>query len=79
MAPHVEKMIFEIALPAMQLTSRDDRIWKDDPEEYIRRIEDFSVSSYNIKNAANDLLSQACQQSDANNNLYLIHFLHYAQ
>jgi hypothetical protein len=38
------------------LTTRDDRIWKEDPEEYIRRLEDFSVASYNIKNAANDLL-----------------------
>lgn len=61
MAPHVEKIIFEISLPAMQLTTRDDRIWKEDPEEYIRRSEDFSVASYNIKNAASDLLTQACQ------------------
>jgi hypothetical protein len=52
MANHFEKILFDIAIPAMQLTTRDDRLWKEDPEEYIRRLEDFSVASYNIKNAA---------------------------
>lgn len=40
----------------MQLTPRDDKLWKEDPEEYIKRLEDFSLSSYNMKNPANDLL-----------------------
>jgi len=79
MAPHIDKLIFDIALPSMQLTTRDDRLWKEDPEEYIRRTEDFSISSYNIKNAADDLLLEACKLKDQNGTLYLIHFLNYSQ
>ena len=45
----------------MQLTPRDDELWKTDPEEYIKRLDDFSVSTYNLKNAANDLLDMLCQ------------------
>lgn len=63
----------------MQLTPRDDRIWKEDPEEYIRKQEDFTVSHYNIKNTANDMLLEICKKKDGNNTLYLLHFLTYAQ
>lgn len=78
MIPHLETLLFDIALPAMQLTTRDDRIWKEDPDEYIRRLEDFSIASYNIKNAANDLLEQVCSCKDANGTSFLVHFLTYA-
>ena len=66
MNPHIESIIFDVALPAMQLTTRDDRLWKEEPEEYIRRTEDFTVASYNIKNAANDLLLESCKIKNSN-------------
>lgn len=79
MAPHMEKLIFEIAIPGMQLTTRDDRLWREDPEEYIRRTEDFSMNSYNIKDAANNLLLEACKHKDAQGLSYIYKFLQYTQ
>jgi importin-7 len=35
--PYLDKLMLDIALPKMQLTPEDDRIWKEDPQEYIRR------------------------------------------
>ena len=48
----------------MQLTPIDDKLWKTDPEEYIRKLDDFTIASYNIKNAANDLFQQVCSTKD---------------
>ncbi len=48
----------------MQLTPMDDKLWKTDPEEYIRKLEDFTMASYNIKNSANDLFLEVCNQKD---------------
>ena len=60
LAPHLDKLLFDIAIPKMQLTPMDDKLWKSDPEEYIRKLEDFTIASYNIKNAANDLFQILC-------------------
>ncbi|CAD8152713.1 unnamed protein product [Paramecium pentaurelia] len=76
---HYDKLIYHVAIPKMQLTPRDDELWKNDPEEYIKRLDDFSLSTYNMKNPANDLLQEICQQTDANGNLMLIQFLTYCQ
>ncbi|CAD8063756.1 unnamed protein product [Paramecium sonneborni] len=77
--PHYDKLIYHIAIPKMQLTHRDDQLWKNDPEEYIKRLDDFSLSTYNIKNPANDILQEVCLQKDINGNLMLISFLNYCQ
>ncbi|CAK65923.1 unnamed protein product (macronuclear) [Paramecium tetraurelia] len=77
--PHYDKLIYHVAIPKMQLTPRDDQLWKSDPEEYIKRLDDFSLSTYNIKNPANDILQEVCLQKDINGNLMLISFLNYCQ
>lgn len=62
--PHLDKLLFDITIPKMTVTTRDDRIWKEDPEEYVRMQEDSSMSSFSIKNAAKDLFECICQEND---------------
>ncbi|KAM3136652.1 hypothetical protein pb186bvf_011288 [Paramecium bursaria] len=73
--PYFQQILFDIALPRMQLTARDANLWQNEPEEYIRRLEDFSVSTYNIKNSANDLLAELCKQQNETGQSYLLVFL----
>ena len=61
--PFFDKILFEIALPKMQLTTTDDRIWKEDPEEYIRRQDDENAN-YHVKYAAKDLFEAVCKKCD---------------
>lgn len=77
--PHLEKLLFDITIPKMTVTTRDDRIWKQDPEEYVRMQDDNNLSSFNIKNAAKDLFENICQEHDPNGVSYLHHFFHYCQ
>ena len=74
--PYLDKVLFDIALPKMQLTILDDRIWKEDPEEYVRRQDDEN-SNYNLKYAAKDLFEAVCKKNDSQGQSYLVHFLNY--
>lgn len=74
---HLDRLLFDVAVPRMQLTPFDDRLWKTDPEEYIRKLDDFTVAAYNIKNAASDLFQQVCATKDSQGNEYLLSFLNY--
>jgi hypothetical protein len=76
--PYLDKLMFDIALPKMQLTPEDDRIWKEDPQEYIRRQDDENAN-YNLKFAARDLLDVVCRRFDSQGNSLLALFLSYCQ
>ena len=76
--PFLDKVLFDIAIPKMQLTSIDDRIWKEDPAEYIRR-QDEENANYYLKYAAKDLFEAVCKKVDSQGVSYLMHFLQYCQ
>ena len=40
--PHVEKILFDVCLPLVSFTKKDNELFKEDPEEYMRKEEDKS-------------------------------------
>lgn len=76
--PHLEKILFEVLVPMLYLTPKDEHLWNNDPDEYVRKEEDFTQISNNNKNAAMDLIEAICQKTDPNNQSYLHLFFSYA-
>jgi len=76
--PHLEKIMFDVLIPMLFLTPKDESVWNSDPDEYVRKEEDFTQISNNNKNAAMDLIEAICKQSDPNNQSYLKIFFTYA-
>jgi hypothetical protein len=60
LAPHVEIILYEHIIPVLYLSERDVQLWTDDPQEYIRKLYDFSESYYTPKNSGLDLLIYLC-------------------
>ena len=76
--PHLEKIMFDVLIPMLFLTPKDESVWNTDPDEYVRKEDDFTQISNNNKNAAMDLIEEICKHSDANNVSYLKTFFTYA-
>ena len=62
--PHLEKILFDVALPLCFLTEKDNQCWQEDPEEYIRKEDDFTAITTNNKNTAMELIEAICKRSD---------------
>lgn len=73
---NLNQLIFEIILPQLCLTTRDEKLWMEDPQEFIRREEDFTLYAENIKMIAMDLLIQICGNK-SNGNEILLKFLNF--
>ena len=76
--PHLEKIMFEVLIPMLYLTPKDESLWNTDPDEYVRKEEDFSQISNNNKNAAMDLIEAICKKNDPSEQSYLAKFFSYA-
>lgn len=37
MRPHLDKLLAGIVIPILRFTEKDLQLWKDDPQEYIRK------------------------------------------
>ena len=62
--PHLEKIMFDVLIPMLFLTPKDESVWNTDPDEYVRKEDDFTQISNNNKNAAMDLIEEICKHSD---------------
>lgn len=58
--PFVEKLLFEMIIPIMQVTHADVCLFQEDPIEYIRKQNDFTDTLFQPKNSVVDLLSRLC-------------------
>ena len=76
--PHLEKIMFEVLMPMLYLTPKDESLWNNDPDEYVRKEDDFTQISNNNKNASMDLIEAICKKQDINNQPYLHLFFRYA-
>lgn len=70
----MDKLIFGVLLKNIYLTPQDEKIWKEDPQEYIRKEEDYTQLGNNNQNISLDLLEKICKLNDKN---YLIKFLQF--
>jgi hypothetical protein len=62
MSIHLLPLVTEICLPLLRLSDHDLELWDSDPNEFMRKEEDFSVMQNNIKNTAMDLIDQICKK-----------------
>lgn len=60
------------------LTPRDEHLWNNDPDEFVRKEEDYTQISINNKNVALDLIEEITKKDDPNGQSYLILFFTYA-
>lgn len=75
---HLEKILFDVLIPMLYLTPKDESLWNTDPDEYIRKEDDFTQISNNNKNAAMDLIEAICKKSDSTDQSYLKTFFAYS-
>ena len=70
----MDKLIFGVLLKNIYLTPQDEKIWKEDPHEYVRKEEDFTQLGNNNKNISLDLLEKICKLKEKK---YLYKFLQF--
>ena len=75
--PVLEKVLLDVVVPLVQLSPVDERLWQEDPIEYVHRQEDF-VSLSSPRFAAADLIEVICKKSDPNGDSYLTKLINYA-
>jgi importin-7 len=75
---YFDRILFDLLVPLLSLTPRDEELWNTDPEEYVRKEEDFSHIGSNNKNVAMDLIESICCKTDINGESYLIKFVNYS-
>ncbi len=59
------------------LTQNDEKIWREDPEEFIRKEEDFIHIGDNNRNGAMDFIEEICKKQDSNGILQLSKFMNF--
>ena len=52
MKPHVKDLLTRCVLPLMCFNDEDDELWKDDPQEYIRKVPCKSLPHVRASNTA---------------------------
>ena len=57
---HIEELLFDILIPAMFLTPKDEEDWRENPIEFIRAEEDINERNNNLKTIATYILSKLC-------------------
>jgi len=61
----IDKLFFDICIPLLFITRKEDDIWRNDPSEFIRKEDDFSHFSNDYKNVALDFIERICKEKDS--------------
>lgn len=59
--PFIERLLYEIVIPVMQVTIKDVNLFNDEPIEYVRKQNDFTETLFTAKNTMVDMLTGLCQ------------------
>jgi hypothetical protein len=75
--PFLETIMLEHLVPMTFITQKDEDDWQNDPLEYLRREEDFTDRTNNIKNVALDFIEAICKIA-ADGDSYLMRLMRFA-
>lgn len=56
--PHLDSVLFEIIFPLMCFNDTDDKLWHEDPHEYVRKGYDIIEDMYSPRTAAINFISE---------------------
>ncbi|CAD6250991.1 unnamed protein product [Miscanthus lutarioriparius] len=75
MQPQIDILIFEIIFPLMCFNDNDQKLWDEDPHEYVRKGYDIIEDLYSPRTAAMDFVSELVRKRGKNNLQKFIHFI----
>lgn len=76
LTPIMDRLLFGVIFRLTFLTRHDEKIWKEDPEEYIRKEEDVSQITTDNKNLALDLLEKLCKDKKTGCMMKMLKYFH---
>ncbi|PWZ58940.1 Importin beta-like SAD2 [Zea mays] len=81
MQPQIDILLFEIIFPLMCFNDNDQKLWEEDPHEYVRKVYGEFTALYIIEDlysprtAAMDFVSELIRKRGKNNLQKFIHFI----
>ncbi|RCV06407.1 hypothetical protein SETIT_1G159800v2 [Setaria italica] len=75
MQPQIDILLFEIIFPLMCFNDNDQKLWDEDPHEYVRKGYDIIEDLYSPRTAAMDFVSELVRKRGKNNLQKFIHFI----
>ncbi|KAK1299968.1 hypothetical protein QJS10_CPB13g00661 [Acorus calamus] len=73
--PHIDVVLFEIIFPLMCFNDNDQKLWNEDPHEYVRKGYDIIEDLYSPRTAAMDFVSELVRKRQKGNLKKFIHFV----
>lgn len=59
--PHLDDIAMRVMFPLVCFGAEDKELWEDDPNEYVRKSQDFMEDMYSPRMAALNYLSESCK------------------
>lgn len=59
--PHIEQMLLSVVFPLLCFNAEDEALWRDDPQEYVRKGYDIMEDMYSTKTAAMNFVHELCK------------------
>ncbi|RLM79588.1 importin beta-like SAD2 [Panicum miliaceum] len=75
MQPQIDILLSEIIFPLMCFNDNDQKLWDEDPHEYVRKGYDIIEDLYSPRTAAMDFVSELVRKRGKNNLQKFIHFI----
>ncbi|XP_062223323.1 importin beta-like SAD2 [Phragmites australis] len=75
MQPQIDIILFEINFPLMCFNDNDQKLWDEDPHEYVRKGYDIIEDLYSPRTAAMDFVSELVRKRGKGNLQKFIHFI----
>ncbi|WOL14409.1 importin beta-like SAD2 isoform X1 [Canna indica] len=75
MQPQLDIILFEIVFPLMCFNDNDQKLWAEDPHEYVRKGYDIIEDLYSPRTAAMDFVSELVRKRGKANLQKFIHFI----
>ncbi|KQJ99478.1 importin beta-like SAD2 [Brachypodium distachyon] len=75
MQPQIDIILFEIIFPLMCFNDNDQKLWEEDPHEYVRKGYDIIEDLYSPRTAAMDFVSELVRKRGKGNLQKFIHFI----
>ncbi|THU49261.1 hypothetical protein C4D60_Mb06t07690 [Musa balbisiana] len=73
--PQLDIVLFEIVFPLMCFNDNDQKLWSEDPHEYVRKGYDIIEDLYSPRTAAMDFVSELVRKRGKENFQKFIHFI----
>ncbi|KAL5212551.1 hypothetical protein ABZP36_023398 [Zizania latifolia] len=75
MQPQIDVILFQIIFPLMCFNDNDQKLWDEDPHEYVRKGYDIIEDLYSPRTAAMDFVSELVRKRGKSNLQKFIHFI----